>query len=902
VFPSPNADFISRIGEKPFWAPSSTSAGGVGEGEVSWGLTGSSDPVSLQAHTLKPEEDLDLKHNTRKFRWSVSTARPSPYTKKRRHKPEDSETATATVGAESDPRVLAERLFNFSRKPVIISRENGLIEKSLRRIYQIWKIFGFASEKEFNLSRSLRRVHYVHGTNKSMSAMRWAKTMKFLILSFWRYWRGLPYEHDKDFLEPLKLPGTLFCGRGDRFMKSIKERQPAVFEILLNTMLISVKGGLPRPDQECLDEKKVDWFLGIFTGTKEKPDEKLVTRIRSKVREVIGDKKVEWHEIYLQPRVPSTSANYINSRDKGGCVSTILSDPYYKEAPRLEWKMLESETSKIWTNSKDEKGSYVPRMQDGLPVLELIVNPRPIQHDFARMFIHSVNTAVDEDPCVDPVSLSEALKVRMITKCPPYLMFSMNSFIDPLRKLLAKNPVFELTGTPQEETLMDRMFPDPTRKFLSGDYTAATDNLHGWVSECIADELLETYYSEIVAFDPNWEKLLKKSLTGFVYEDESLGLRFDQKRGQLMGSVSSFPILCLANYALCRMAMELNPPDWQGLLVNGDDCVLEANDECYEEWKRLGSILGLSPSPGKVDHSHGRIQMNSRTFLPLVDIELANSLLTRSRECFYDVEDEINNLYYSFEESKKFDKSHRRVWWKVPLILAGAAMGLSRSSIEGGDLCDIATCDYEGSKRSFMFELDNAPRDLRRRAEQYFESTFKKNVFKSIDALRAGGDPKHQSTKRSKHICDNLIYNLPRRFGGLGLDGKPSEFDLKYACYQINESDRAPRVAKDWLFHDLLERVLKDVSVPARDIESDYGKMYWYILSNQRWNVFNDNFRDEVFDSREGRSYDLLQRQSRFLDKRRKKILQQRVDKGISEIRDVRNGTSYSIYYMGGYV
>jgi len=93
-----------------------------------------------------------------------------------------------------------------------------------------------------------------------------------------------------------------------------------------------------------------------------------------------------------------------------------------------------------------------------------------------------------------------------------------------------------------------------------------------------------------------------------------------QTWGQLMGSPISFPILCLVNLAVSRLAMDLGgyfgPYDLSGcrdqsfgypmrplvqypLLVNGDDVGFESDQVIYGLWKDLTKRVGLVFSLGK---------------------------------------------------------------------------------------------------------------------------------------------------------------------------------------------------------------------------------------------------------------------------------------------------------------
>lgn len=761
------------------------------------------------------------------------------------------EVEPATIeSAANDPRAWAQAVFKFTAQPVRASRVHDLFSRCLSRIYQIWKLFGFASDKGYDLGRAMRRLVRLHSTFRNISPMSWQKTLKFALISYWRYWSGLSYEHDKSFSEPLLKPGSFFPGRGTRFMSHLQRKNQPYFQILLNTMLISIKGAMPRPDWSSLQEAKVDWLMKIFWAERPAWDSKLASQIRWEVRDLLKDYSCQPEEVYLEPRIPSTSANYINNRKYLGSVGTFLDDPdALANLDKVDPEDLVLIDSFRWNSNHRDGANHLREWMDcDIPTRDLVCDKTPIQRSYAKFLCYIMNKAWTEDPLVTPVALAESLKVRMITKCPPYLMFAMNAFIDPLRKLLRSLPVFELTGTPQEETIMDRMFPDPTRSFCSGDYVGSTDNLHSWVSEIIVDELCNGYYAPVIKHDHRWYSLFMRSLTGFIFEDDD-GKRYHQRNGQLMGSVSSFPVLCLANYALCRIAMGWNSPDWTGLLINGDDCVFECEPAAFDAWKQLGARMGLSPSPGKVDFAVGRIQMNSRTFLPLVDPNRANQDLLFSRDGFWEVHDIKNNLYYDFSDCEKFDKSPYRRWWKVPLVCPSMAYGLKRSSIgfdyenqpryreAGGDpfgeCMDLHRVDYAALKKSFLFELCNAPRELRSECLHYFEKVFMQ-TFRAAWKFDCAYFPQHLWRYKLKG------WNIPRAFGGLGLEGEPSEDDLKLCQYMYDNGHyfSSPR---QWHFHDLAVEYLSQggTRLPSPNIEAEYGPLYWFVFANWPERVYS---------------------------------------------------------------
>lgn len=222
----------------------------------------------------------------------------------------------------------------------------------------------------------------------------------------------------------------------------------------------------------------------------------------------------------------------------------------------------------------------------------------------------------------------EALKIRVISKGPPFLYTALKPLQMWLWSQLKGNSVFELIGKPVTEETINSCIGDiglrPDEIIISGDYKSSTDKLHSWTSECSAREIARVL-RENGQFSPLLEDLLIRSLTGHIFVDED-GFKFPQKEGQLMGSISSFPFLCLANAAMCRWAMEKadgvtyrlsdKPTTVKGriapLRVNGDDCVFRGKkDLLVDFWEKITAFGGLETSIGKTYYSRDFCVINS---------------------------------------------------------------------------------------------------------------------------------------------------------------------------------------------------------------------------------------------------------------------------------------------------
>nr|WOZ03709.1 RNA-dependent RNA polymerase [Ustilaginoidea virens botourmiavirus virus 9] len=146
----------------------------------------------------------------------------------------------------------------------------------------------------------------------------------------------------------------------------------------------------------------------------------------------------------------------------------------------------------------------------------------------------------------------------------------------------------------------------PGEVFVSGDYESATDYLPLEVAVVI----LEAARAESSSVpDVVWE-LAFDSLHAFVeYPD---GSRHAMVRGQLMGNLLSFPLLCLQNYIAWRWCFK---GAWKSIPVriNGDDIVFRTSRARYQQWAGTVRQLGLRLSLGKT-LVHGSVFSLNSTF------------------------------------------------------------------------------------------------------------------------------------------------------------------------------------------------------------------------------------------------------------------------------------------------
>lgn len=254
-----------------------------------------------------------------------------------------------------------------------------------------------------------------------------------------------------------------------------------------------------------------------------------------------------------------------------------------------------------------------------------------------------------------PLGILEPLKVRIITKGDAMTLCGLHHVKNDLRRVLRKTPngIFDLCfdsldsswnwetkefwrksaadcGSMIDLKLWDSRILDGSvpatvtgkTYWCSGDYSAATNKCNGEVSAYILNRFCSNlgYDAEIawranrsllgnqMLFDPR--TVIPWNAYGFEKpEREDFAQRiYTQKNGQLMGSVISFPILCMMNLFAYWHAVE----DYTGrilslfelcsqypLRINGDDILFPCNKSFYDTWSQTISKYGFEKSQGK---------------------------------------------------------------------------------------------------------------------------------------------------------------------------------------------------------------------------------------------------------------------------------------------------------------
>jgi len=309
-------------------------------------------------------------------------------------------------------------------------------------------------------------------------------------------------------------------------------------------------------------------------------------------------------------RQPSTNASFECSRRIGGQQQELLNvcheEPYDvprdSELLKMEWFPVRYGRS-VQTNVCLETRERYGRDQWGnlMKVRELLVP----------------SLREKEVSCTIQAVL-EPMKVRVISKGEALPYYTMRPLQKSLWNALRRIPCFRLIGRPFCPTdILDlKKKAESTDEWFSVDYSAATDGL-SWkysgqiLEHCIS--LLPSHYQEVAM------SVLGPHRLHYPSKERGAPPVFKgvMRRGQLMGSILSFPILCLANlgvylYANRERFLKWNISDiLNHVLINGDDMLYAAPAELWEEHIQAGKATGLNMSVGKSYHHPIYANVNS---------------------------------------------------------------------------------------------------------------------------------------------------------------------------------------------------------------------------------------------------------------------------------------------------
>jgi hypothetical protein len=553
--------------------------------------------------------------------------------------------------------------------------------------------------------------------------------------------------------------------------------------------------------------KEVSWAdsegkgLGVSFDVSELTVE---SEIRRTVKEIFKNRKYELAD-RIRPFVPSFKANYVRTRSEYGTFMEIAMSEWF-----IEWR-----TANIEKIHKAFAGLTPSAAELPQAMFEMYrkVDLGPFEEVFESFYYALCSAAALEvfdhrAMGVTLVGLAEPLKVRVISKGPP-LVYAM---LKPLQRFLwstlKSHRVFQLIGAPIRPDIIQDVLRIKTGEWLlSGDYSQATNLIFSKWSEVVVDEISTVLDLAIVE-----REAFKLALTGHIVEWEKDGVTQEslpQKKGQLMGSIVSFPVLCILNATACRWAIELDSGKRVALrevrlLVNGDDCVFVGSAGLLAAWRALIGFFGFEESVGKCYFAQDFLIMNSEAFALATSYQVSFRTRHDRYKRFELTEEEYKKYHhflftvkygeredveeYPLDEMKEYkfledmiewDMEYERrkkegfsrvvrklEWTRGRAINLGLVMGRSDWSDQEAKLGDVLfQYDSFGSRCCALVDL--APWRYRDMLIRYFI--------------------KNNSEFLQGPLLKQLPWFIPTSFGGLGLpcgsepDIQPSSLDLRIA-------------------------------------------------------------------------------------------------------------------------
>lgn len=399
----------------------------------------------------------------------------------------------------------------------------------------------------------------------------------------------------------LVLPGFLGSFFKTRcFGSTLKNRE------FRNTVLNGIKKGLPQMGPFHL-LKNLRAMKARLTVQRETPS-CLLDEVSRTAKEIYpgGVKYEDWFG--AQPwTMASSHASFERSRSSGGNLQLLRDlDGEFSRHMYLECDSL---AAMYWDPSRGTTH-------------EVRWPGRTLEQVYNSVQRYSVLSSAERNGFAKAKPIFEPLKVRMISAGD----ILSNGLFGNLQKLLWKKlqrfDQFSLTGkSVMCDDIRDLDYESLVRLgkgykyWVSGDYSAATDNLNTDATRAVIDA---------ISVDPITRAVLVRGLQKTRIDFDSIQLEgvpepFDMTNGQLMGCVFSFPILCIINLAVYRASLEAETGERYRIQdlpvrVNGDDILFKTTKSHYFTWSGLIKGVGFEKSVGKNYMSKSMAMINSTYF------------------------------------------------------------------------------------------------------------------------------------------------------------------------------------------------------------------------------------------------------------------------------------------------
>jgi len=150
----------------------------------------------------------------------------------------------------------------------------------------------------------------------------------------------------------------------------------------------------------------------------------------------------------------------------------------------------------------------------------------------------------------------------------------------------------------------------PGEGVISGDYSAATDNISSSAVSAIVEVLSES--PDLTDLE---RSVLVQSFRDISHRSRS-GRLGRISRGSMMGNLVSFPLLCLLNKACFDIACDVFYGSGERRVgrFNGDDCCFAGDRRFFDFWVEVTSVFGLVVNTDKTGFSVGTVELNSQSY------------------------------------------------------------------------------------------------------------------------------------------------------------------------------------------------------------------------------------------------------------------------------------------------
>lgn len=235
---------------------------------------------------------------------------------------------------------------------------------------------------------------------------------------------------------------------------------------------------------------------------------------------------------------------------------------------------------------------------------------------------------------VEPVAIYTGGKIRVITKDSAYNM--KYAYLNQYMASMIRRYDWCIFGRTVEEWLNSNPdFITGDEDFLSGDLESATDLFDGWFADQVIDHLVSL--DDDLTTDDSIQ--MKSFTTRAKFSSKT------QTRGQLMGSVLSFPILCLVSLCaaihriegdeILSLKKNYKKKDVRIILenikkvgINGDDVIRRTNDG-GKQWEKNVELVAGRVSRGKSLLNPTHFTVNSELWIKKTEETVSENVTIR---------------------------------------------------------------------------------------------------------------------------------------------------------------------------------------------------------------------------------------------------------------------------------